>query len=80
MNQLLQQQMITFPTIKSLDTTKPLPPTFKPNAYCHFHCQNGHDTKQCKYLKHLVQDLIDSSHLFIAGVNDQGNKFVAPPN
>lgn len=72
--------MITLATVKPLDTTKPLPPTFKPNAYCHFHHQNGHDIEQCKHLKHLVQDLIDLGCLSLAGVNDQGNKSIAPPN
>lgn len=27
-----------------------------------------------------MQDLIDSNHLLIGGVNDQGDNFVAPPN
>lgn len=27
-----------------------------------------------------MQDLVDSNHLLIGGVNDKGNKYVAPPN
>lgn len=72
--------MITLPIIKPPNPTKPLPPNFKSNAYCHYHRQNGHETKNCKHFKHLVQDLIDYGRLSIAGVNDHINKFVSPPN
>lgn len=77
---LLEKNLISLPPIRAPDSTKPLPPNYRPNSYCHFYRQNGHDIEHCKHLKHLVQDLIDSNHISIGGVNDQWNKFVAPPN
>jgi hypothetical protein len=80
MLQIVEKNMITFPPIKPLDPNKPKIPRHKFNAYCHFHQQNGHDTKICNYLKHLVQDLIDFGQFSIGGVKDQGNKLFSPPN
>jgi hypothetical protein len=80
MVQLVEKKMISLPLVKPLDPNKPLLLSHKNNDYCHFHQKNGHDIKHFKRLKHLVQDLIDSSRLSIGGVNDQGNKYVAPPN
>src|SRR3989441_7054821 len=37
----------------------PLPPSFNQQAYCDFHQTRGHDTNNCKRLKHEVQDLIE---------------------
>jgi hypothetical protein len=70
MTQLLGQKMITLPHIRTPYPSKLLPPRFKPNAYCHFHQQNGHDTKICKHLKHIVQDLIYVDHIFVKSAND----------
>lgn len=80
MNQLIHKCMLTLAPVRLLDPNRSLPPNFKPNAYCHFHRQNGHDTKHCKHLKTLVQYLIELCHLSIEGVNDQGNTSVAPLN
>jgi hypothetical protein len=80
MMQILEHKMITLPLVRTFDHNKPLPQKFKPNAYCHFHQQNEHDTKHCESLKHIVQDLIDLGQIFIKGGNDQGNKSMDPPN
>src|SRR3989442_4263519 len=41
----------------------PLPPSFNQQAYCEFHQARGHDTNNCKRLKHEVQDLIEQGKI-----------------
>src|SRR2546425_2345249 len=41
----------------------PLPPSFNQQAYCDFHQTRGHDTNNCKRLKHEVQDLIEQGKI-----------------
>jgi hypothetical protein len=72
--------MITLPSIRTPNPNKPLPPSFRSNAYYHFFQQNGHNMNHFKHHKYIVQDLIDFFHLSIKGVNVQGNKFIAHPN
>jgi hypothetical protein len=61
MVQPVEKKMITLPPVKPLVPNKPKLPSPKPNAYFHFHQQNGHDIENFKDLIHLVQDLIASS-------------------
>lgn len=68
------------PPIYPIDTSNPFPPPFDPKSYCQYHCQDSHDTEKCYRLKHAFQDFIDSNTIVVDGVNDKGNKFVAPPN
>lgn len=80
MLQILVKSLITLPPIRTIDPTKPLPLNYNANGFSHYRQQNGHDTKHCKHLKHILQDLIGSYHNQIGFVNDQGNISVAPPN
>jgi len=44
----------------------PLPDDFNPNTDCQFHQAIGHDTDNCKRLKHEIQDLIDQGMVIIS--------------
>jgi hypothetical protein len=70
MLQILNNNLISLSLVRDLDPNKPLPSNYRPNPYCYFNRQKGHDKKHCKPLKHIVQDLIDSNHIPIGGVND----------
>ena len=41
----------------------PLPAKFNLRAYCKFHQSKGHDTDNCKRLRHEIQDLIDQGNI-----------------
>ena len=41
----------------------PLPPQINQNLFCHFHQLPGHTTDNCKTLKNVIQDLIDSEKI-----------------
>ena len=70
--------MITLPPIKKIDPAKLNSPYFDNKSFCQFHRQPGHDTEKCFALKGKIQDLIDNNTIFVLGLNDKGNKFVAP--
>lgn len=72
--------MLTLPLIKQIDPAKMKSPYFDNKSFCQFHRQPGHDTEKCFALKGKVQDLIDNNTISVSGVNDKGNKSVAPPN
>ncbi|GLJ42464.1 hypothetical protein SUGI_0880030 [Cryptomeria japonica] len=76
---LLQRNVIKIPPIKPVDPSKLASPYFDSNSFCQFHCQPGHDTEKYFALKSEIQDLIDNNTIFVAGVNDKGNKSIAPP-
>src|SRR3989442_9355789 len=40
-----------------------LPARFNVRAFCNFHQCKGHDTNNCKRLRHEIQDLIDSGKI-----------------
>ena len=40
-----------------------LPPTHKPNEFCKYHQQAGHNTDVCYKLRHAIQDLIDQGKI-----------------
>ncbi|KAJ4962379.1 hypothetical protein NE237_022318 [Protea cynaroides] len=49
--------------LKILETRpvpNPLPHYWRPNEFCKYHNQSGHDTKYCTALRHAIQDLLDS--------------------
>ena len=80
MNKLLERNVITLPPIKQIDLVKMNSPYFDNKSFCQFHRQPGHDTKKCFVLKGKIQDLIDNNAISVTGVNDKGNKSIAPPN
>lgn len=80
MNKLLTANMITLPPILPLLPTTMASKSFDPKAFCQYHCQNGHDTKNYYSLKHKVQDLINSNALSVDNFDGTGNKYVSPPN
>src|SRR2546425_2996337 len=43
--------------------SNPLPARFNSRAYCNFHQSKGHDTNNCKRLRHEIQDLIDQGKI-----------------
>lgn len=80
MTQLLQKDVLNLPPIKPIDISKPFPPYHDPKAFCKYHHQPDHDTEKYYSLRSRIQDLIDNNTISIAGVNDIGKKYVAPPN
>lgn len=45
----------------------PLPYNYNPNYYCHYHSgETGHQTKNCKPLRHRIQHFIDSGIVSIS--------------
>lgn len=80
MLRLINANVMKLSPINPIDTSKPLPTTFDPKAFCQYHRQARHDTEKYYQLKHAIQDLVDSNTITVEGVNDKGNKSVSPPN
>ncbi|KAJ9698762.1 hypothetical protein PVL29_007697 [Vitis rotundifolia] len=45
----------------------PIPPHFRSHEHCLYHQIQGHDTERCLALYHMIQDLIDSGLVNLAG-------------
>lgn len=80
MTQLLNKNVLKRPPINPIDTSKHLPPYHDPKAFCQYHHQPDHDTNKCYSLRSGIQDFIDNNIISVVGVNDKGNKSIAPPN
>lgn len=74
----MNANMLQLPPIKPIDNSKPFLSYHDPKAFSQYHHQPNHDTKKCYQLIIKIQYFIDNNAISIAGVNDKGNKFVAP--
>lgn len=75
---LKNDNVLQLPPIKPIDPSQSLENSFDHKAFCPYHCQDNHDIEKCYRLRHKTQDLIDSNTIYVEGVNDKVNKFVAP--
>lgn len=79
---LLANKLITLPEARDFEP-KVKPTWWNDNHYCDFHRNKGHQTDDCQWLKHVIEDLIDNGVITVDGhkTNELHTTFETPlPN
>ncbi|KAH9320024.1 hypothetical protein KI387_021793, partial [Taxus chinensis] len=68
---------ITLPPIKphsGFDSTHAIPSGYKENDFCNFDRMKGHSHENCKMLKNIVQEMVDTGDITLDNPNAPTNR------